>query len=100
MLNIQKISLKSIVVQCQGTIVSDMDEEKVMMSIQKGKYYNLGAVGGIIWACIHSPITVSELITSLMKEYAVEYSECKEEVMSFLEMLYKEGLVAIEDTSE
>jgi hypothetical protein len=100
MLNTHKISLKTMVVQNQGNIVSDMDGEKVMMSIQKGKYYNLGSVGGAIWEGIHSPITVNQLITSLKKVYDVEYSECQEQVMSFLELLFNEGLIDIGDQSE
>ena len=35
-----------VVVRAEGCIVSDMGNEKVMMSIRNGKYYNLGEVGG------------------------------------------------------
>ena len=31
-------------VQKEGNVVSDMDGEKVMLSIHNGKYYNLGEV--------------------------------------------------------
>ena len=37
-----------------------MDGEKVMLSIEKGKYYNLGLLGGVIWELIESPITGEE----------------------------------------
>lgn len=97
MLNTQKISLDTLVVQSQGTIVSDMDGEKVMMSIEKGKYYNLGPVGGVIWDGLQKHILISKLIDNLISLYDVEYSECKEQVMSFLEVLYKEGLIEIGD---
>ena len=33
----------------KGNIVSDMGGEKVMLSIENGKYYNLGEMGGEIW---------------------------------------------------
>jgi len=32
----------------EGNIVSNMDGEKVMLSIKNGKYYNLGEIGGFI----------------------------------------------------
>jgi hypothetical protein len=94
--NTAKIALEHLIVQSQGNIVSDMDGEKVMMNVQKGKYYNLGVVGGGIWEKIKSPTSVKDLITSLLKEYDIEYSECQNHVMDFLEMLYKEELIEVE----
>ena len=38
--------------QIKGNIVSDMSGEKIMLSIEKGKYYNLGEIGGEIWELI------------------------------------------------
>ena len=84
------------IVQCTGNIVSDMDGEKVMMSIHNGKYYNLGEIGGVIWDLIKSPISVDQLIATLMLEYEVVKSECEEQVVSFLDLLYKEKLIQIE----
>ena len=48
-MNINEISLESVVSQVDGQIVSDMGGEKVMLSIHNGKYYNLGGLGGRIW---------------------------------------------------
>ena len=62
MINAQKVTLHSTIVQTHGNIVSDMDGEKVMLSIEKGKYYNLGLLGGVIWELIESPITGDELV--------------------------------------
>ena len=59
-------------VQNPGNIVSDMDGEKVMLSIQNGKYYNLGELGGEIWDLIKEPISTQELVHSLQSQYDVE----------------------------
>ncbi len=91
------ISFYNKIVQASGNIVSDMDGDKVMMSIHNGKYYNLGEIGGSIWDLIKSPITTRQLITALMSEYDVDQTECEEQVISFLELLNKEGLIQIED---
>ena len=37
---------QNLVVQITGNIVSDMGGEKVMISIDNGKYYNFGEIGG------------------------------------------------------
>ncbi|MEK5361878.1 lasso peptide biosynthesis PqqD family chaperone [Peribacillus castrilensis] len=97
MLDIQKISLHATIEQSKGNIASDMDGEKVLMSIKNSKYYNLGRMGGVIWDLIEKSISTSKLIETLMSQYAVEQRECEEHVYSFLELLHKEGLIQIGD---
>ncbi|WP_318618551.1 lasso peptide biosynthesis PqqD family chaperone [Priestia megaterium] len=91
------ISVNQLVSQEAGNIVSDMDGEKVMLSIDNGKYYNLGELGGQIWEKIKEPLSILELIHTLMAEYDVELNVCKEQVISFLSLLLKEGLIKVED---
>ncbi|PFA15696.1 PqqD family protein [Bacillus cereus] len=74
-----------------------MDGEKVMLSVQKGKYYNLGEMGGEIWELIKEPISVTQLITTLLSNYDVERVNCEEQVLSFLECLFQENLIQIEN---
>jgi hypothetical protein len=93
MLNTEKITLESYISQCEGNIVSDMDGEKVMMSIKNGKYYNLGEIGGVIWEGITEPTTVQDLIKNLLTQFEVEQSPCEDQVIKFLEHLQQEGLI-------
>ena len=97
MINTQSKTLDASVVQSKGNIASDMDGERVLMSIENNKYYNLGQVGGVIWDLIQTPTTVSKLVTTLMSEYEVEETECEEQVISFLNLLSKEDLIVLED---
>ncbi|MDF0727753.1 lasso peptide biosynthesis PqqD family chaperone [Cytobacillus sp. S13-E01] len=87
------IVLSNKVTQVEGNIVSDMDGEKVMLSIINGKYYNLGEIGGVIWDHMNEPMLVENLITILTKGYEIEKSECEVQVISFLNHLLKEGLI-------
>ncbi|MBP1990383.1 lasso peptide biosynthesis PqqD family chaperone [Paenibacillus eucommiae] len=91
-----KISLHDCFVQGKGNIVSNMGGEKVMLSIDNGKYYNLGEVGGRIWDMIALPVSASQIVTALMSEYHVGQEECEQQVLSFLELLMKEGLIQSE----
>lgn len=88
---------QTVVVQAEGNIVSDMGNEKVMMSVGKGKYYNLGEVGGRIWELMATPITVSLLVDLLTAEYDIEREACQKQVGAFLESLHKEDLIRIVD---
>jgi hypothetical protein len=95
----QNIFVDSIVVHNEGNIVSDMDGEKVMLSIQNGKYYNLGEIGGGIWDMIKSPISVVEITELLLTEFDVEENECRNQVISFLEELSFERLITIKEAN-
>jgi Coenzyme PQQ synthesis protein D (PqqD) len=90
-----KITEKSIIEQGQGNVVSDMNGEKVMMSIENGKYYNLGAIGGVIWDEISIPISISNLVEKLSDEYDIETQECMNQVISFIDKLKDEMLIKI-----
>lgn len=95
MINNQIVRIKDCVKHKKGNILCDMDGEKVMLSIQNGKYYNLGAIGGEIWELLVEPMTVSILITKLTSEYDVERKDCQDHVLEFLEMLLSEDLIEI-----
>lgn len=98
MLKTEKISLSSRVVRRDGNVVSDMDGEKVMLNIEKGKYYNLGKLGGSIWDIISTPTEVNEIINNLLSEYEVQRIICEQQVLNFINSLQDEDLVQISNT--
>ncbi len=87
------ITLEDIVTQVEGNVCSDMDGEKVMLSVKNGKYYNLGETGGFIWDLIEKPIKVNEIIEKMKAIYDVNDQDCEIQVRSFLESLIGEGLI-------
>ena len=89
------IQLETVVVQAGGLIAADMDGEKAMMSVEKGKYYGLDAVGSRIWELIDQPVTVKEVTKALLEEYDMEENTCQRDVYIFLNKLYNEGLISI-----
>jgi hypothetical protein len=97
MLKNKSIVMEQSVVQIKGNIVSDMGGEKVMLSVDKGKYYNLGVIGGEIWGLLEKKISICQLVNTLISTYSVEKSECVKQVFSFLECLLDEGLIEITD---
>lgn len=97
MIKNRNISNETLITQIQGNIVSDMDGEKVMLSINKGKYYNLGEIGGHIWELINEPLSIEQLVERLVEEYDVQKAECENQVKDFIKMLHKEELIEIKD---
>lgn len=85
------------IMQSEGFLVSDMDGEKVMLSIDNGKYYNLGRIGGRIWELASSPITIHRMVEQLVTEYEIESEACEQQVQQFLKQLASEGLVQVKE---
>lgn len=87
--------IDQVITQTEDTIASDLDGEVVLASITNQKYYNLGDIGGEIWSKLSEPIAVRQLINELAAEYQVDYLKCEEDVISFIDHLYKEKLVQV-----
>ncbi|MBD2872156.1 lasso peptide biosynthesis PqqD family chaperone [Paenibacillus arenilitoris] len=94
-MSVDMIALSGLVVQSQGYLVSEMNGEKVMLSIENGKYYNLGQIGGRVWELIESPASIQDVVDRLVTEYVIEPEECQRQVRRFLQQLKAEGLIQV-----
>jgi hypothetical protein len=89
------IGADTVVSHAARLVASDLDEKKVMMNIESGKYFGLDSVGSRIWVLLEKPHTVRELALDLLKEYDVEENTCLKDVLVFLNKLYDQGLIDI-----
>ncbi|CAM4140603.1 lasso peptide biosynthesis PqqD family chaperone [Paenibacillus alkaliterrae] len=89
------ITANELVVQSDGYLVSDMNGEKVMLSIENGKYYNLGQIGGRVWELMASPVSIQDMVKQLVTEYEIEPESCEQQVRHFLQKLATEGLIQV-----
>jgi hypothetical protein len=92
----KNISTDSVVSPIEDIVVSDIDDEKVMMSVENGQYYNLDSVGSRVWELIVKPVKVSELIDALLLKYDVDRETCERDVLVFLSELHKDGILQVE----
>lgn len=89
------ISVHSIVSINKEIVTAEMDGETVMMSVETGKYYNLGKMGSVIWGMLGEPSAVDSIIENLLEKYQVGREQCEVEVLSFLKQTHKEGLLKL-----
>ena len=79
---------------CRNAILSStIDDEVVMMSSEKGMYYNLNPIGSRIWELLETPQTIESLCAQLMDEYYVDEATCKQETEEFIQSLSERGLI-------
>jgi hypothetical protein len=91
-----EITLQSVISAKKEIVAADMDGDTVMMSIEAGKYYNLGTTGGMIWKMLESPVSVAAVITKLLEQYEVTREQCEAEVLAFLNGIKQEGLLEVQ----
>jgi hypothetical protein len=85
----------AIVVRDDALLTTEVDGELMAMSVELGTCYGLNAVGTRIWALIADPRTVDSLCEQLLREYDVEETLCRRELVDLLEALRAEGLVTV-----
>lgn len=74
---------------------TNIDNEKVIMDLNKGKYFYLNEVGSDIWDILDKKEYIKDLITEIMNVYNVSENKCKAQVIDFLLDLKKGELIEI-----
>jgi hypothetical protein len=93
------IHLNSIVKWADDLVSCDMEGETALMSVENGKYYSLDPVGSRIWAFIEKARPVSAICSVLLEEFEVEPSQCRSDVLAFLNELAQDNLIKVVDES-
>lgn len=89
------ITVECIISQIEDIVASDIEDEKVMMSIEKGQYFGLEPVGSRIWEMLETPVKVSAIIDALVGQYDVDRQTCERDVLAFLDELDEAGIVQV-----
>ena len=82
---------------CQSKEIdaTDLDEEKVMMNLDKGRYFALNSVGSRIWDIVEDEICVSEIVDILLNEYDIDKVSCEKSVINYLGQLKDAELITV-----
>jgi hypothetical protein len=71
-----------------------LGDNLLMMSLERGQYFSLNAVGTRIWELLEKPTTDAALLNRLIAEYDVPEEVCAEQLAVFLTRLQERGLLA------
>ena len=88
-----QITAEGSVRRSEELLTSSVDEETILLSLEKNNFYGMNEVGTRIWELLESPIAVAELCRQLQEEFAVSEEQCREHVLQFLNSLAEDGLV-------
>jgi hypothetical protein len=90
------INLETKISRASGFVTAPVNSELMMLNVEEGAYYSLDPIAAEIWGLIESPAAVQDIVAALQTRYAVSLEECKADVLSFLEKLYKDRMIRID----
>ena len=81
-------------------VESPIDDEMVMMNIDKGTYFGLDATGVTIWDALEEPLNLIELVNKLTEKFEVTAEQCEEDITPFVERLLEAEILLLSDKKE
>jgi hypothetical protein len=91
----QTLSPSSYVGLTKDLISAPIDDEVVILSVERGAYFGLDEIGTEIWRHLETPTRVDKLCDSLAAKYAADRLTIERDVLALLESLIAEGLVSV-----
>jgi hypothetical protein len=95
-----EIGRSSVVSWSAEAVATEVNDEVVLMNLERDRCYGLGNTGSDIWRRLHDPIQVSELLTQLWDVYDSSPGEIESDVLRTLNEFAAEGLIQVSATSE
>jgi hypothetical protein len=86
---------KSTVCANSNNAQASVQGEAIILEMTAGKYFGLNRVGARVWQLIQSPVTLSELVGQISKEYDVESERLVADLTEFLCHLESARLITV-----
>ena len=89
------ISLNALVAATQKQVSTSLEDEAVILHLEKGVYYGLNPVGSRIWNLLQAPRTVRDIRDIILQEFEVEPQRCEDDLLRLLQELSDKGLIEV-----
>lgn len=90
-----EIGQNSIVRWSPEAVATEVNEEVVLMNLERNRCYGLGSTGSDIWRRLGEPIQVSDLLTQLRIVYDAPTGQIESDVLRTLKEFAAEGLIEV-----
>jgi hypothetical protein len=94
-MSLEEISSDSIVCWSSAPVATEVNDEVVLMNLERDRCYGLGTTGSDIWRKLKSPIRVSDLSTELSQIYDSAPGQVEADVLRTLKEFAAEGLIEV-----
>jgi len=93
------ISLQTTVVAAPDQVSTRLDDETVLLELNKGTYYGLNSVGSVIWELVQQPKSIENVYFAVLNQYSVDSETCRRDVLRVIEELEGAGLVELKSAA-
>lgn len=90
----------STVVTKDAHLSETVDGERIILDMESGTYYSLDGIGDEIWRQLDEPTPVEDIYSAISEEYDIERSECRSDIISFVQQLWEANLLELSDDTE
>ena len=90
-----RIDCDSIVSWSARAVAAEVNQEIVLMNLERDRCYGLGSTGTDIWRKLSAPIRVSDVVSQLSEEYDAPQAMIAADLVRTLAALHEEGLLQI-----
>ena len=73
---------------------------QALLDLRTSTYYNVNQVGSFAWEQLKAPITVADLESAVMGEFAVDADRCHNDLQGLLNQLVDHDLIEIRHESQ
>lgn len=77
----------------KDVLYHDLDQETVLLSLDKGEYFSLNPTGAFLWRQLSSEQTLEHLCAAAAAEFGVETEKVEGDIRSFLADMSEAGLL-------
>jgi hypothetical protein len=93
---IPEINLNTPLKRAENILFSEIDQDKVMIDIERGAYFGMNPVAGEIWELLESTHTPQQVIEKLLADYEIDAETCQAETLAVLQRMVRLKLVEVE----
>jgi hypothetical protein len=76
-------------------LCAELDDEIVLMSVERGSYYSFDSVGSDVWRKLEAETTLAALSEALAADYDADTATIADDLVPLLRQLRAEGIVEI-----
>ena len=79
----------------EGVLISNLQDESVILNLDSERYFGLDNVGTRILTVLTNSDSIQAAYESLLEEYEVDHAVLREDLVALIESLLQQGLVQV-----
>lgn len=93
-----RLSMQSVVVRSARIFSQDLDEDVIMLDMERGDYFATEGVGKFIWDALKESTSIAEVCKQIEAAFSeVDTSTCVRDTLEFLAELAEADLIEARD---